>query len=152
MKEKENIRVLLLGNNPGEVEHVRQLLGNDEVTGFHTDISFDVNKILRKLNRLHTDTILVDGSLAREKIRLLVRRINQSRKLSHIPITLLKDDNREMAIHGVQEYVMKSTLTSSSLRRAIINSFRMKKTSQLLKIYYRKNKRRLLNYLKVKLF
>lgn len=149
--ENSSLSVLLLGNNPIELSTIQEKLRSSKSANMIADVYFDIKSAFKKILDAEPNSIVIDSSYDKDELNRLIKRINTNQKTAQIPITLLKNENRELALSGVNEYVLKQNLSAENLERAIRNSFRMKNTSRYLQLYYRKNKRRVVNYFRNKM-
>ncbi len=119
-ERREVLKLLVVGNNPIELSKVR-------------------------LSNFKPDFILIDDNIGKTELRQVVDQLLRERRTKHIPITVLKNSNYREAIgNGVYDYILKENLSTESIYRAIMNSFKIRKTQQYLYQSYKKRKGQLM--------
>jgi PleD family two-component response regulator len=130
---KKPLNVLLIGNNPIEVDHIYSRLKTFSNPGFKTDVAFDINNIFRRIRKFRPYTLLIDDRFNKVQLNRLIKRIHRNPKTMDIPITLIKTSNRELGIAAdVDNYILKENLTAEALKMAVMSSKRLRKTSRYL--------------------
>ena len=134
-RNEETMNIFLVGNNPAEIEEIYNKLRSINKYHFHTYISFDLNKIFRRIRKLQPLNILLDDRLNRKELNRLLFRLHHSPWTRDIPVILLKSSNREVNLEEeADEYMLKESISEENLYRSIINSRRYRKAS----IYFRR--------------
>ncbi len=141
---REVLKLLVVGNNPIELskvlDKVERLDRRKEVR-----IAFDFQSIVDRLSNFKPDFILVDDNIGKTELRQVVDQLLRERRTKHIPITVLKNSNYREAIgNGVYDYILKENLSTESIYRAIVNSFKVRKTQEYLYNSYKKRKGQLM--------
>lgn len=134
------INVLLVGNNPIEMSAIYEKLHGlkDKITNIET--AFSQEDMLRKINLMHPNCILLDDNIGLNPLKTIINNINALSKEA-ISVTLLKSQNRQELTSGVQEYLMKEGLDGIRIYNALRNALRFKKTQQFFRIKYYSGKR-----------
>jgi len=134
------ISVLLVGNNPIEMSAIYEKLHGlkDKITNIET--AFSQEDMLRKINLMHPNCILLDDNIGLNPLKTIINNINALSKEA-ISVTLLKSQNRQELTSGVQEYLMKDGLDGIRIYNALRNALRFKKTQQFFRIKYYSGKR-----------
>jgi hypothetical protein len=115
-------RVLIVGNNPIELNHVNERLRDIQQATILTEMAFDIQSGLRRLTRFHPQHILIDDNIGKPTLHAMVETLSR-RRTRNVPITVLKNSNYEETIcSGVMNYVLKQNLTSNLLYCELLNS------------------------------
>jgi CheY-like chemotaxis protein len=140
----ESYNVLLIGNNPMTLDNIYGKLMNLKDKKMIIDFCFDCRKSIIRALRFRPHIIFLDDNINKKLIRKFIDRINRNQKTKDIPITLLKSSNyNEVVTSGVQDYLLKESITSERLYHTMQNAGRFKKTARILKIASRRRKRQL---------
>lgn len=139
---QESIRVLLVGNNPIEMSKVYESLKTLKDKIFKIDTSFSDDDTMKKIASTNPNCIIIDDNLGVVPLKSLIDKINLLGKEA-LSITLLKTKNSQEVLHGVQEYLMKESLTPDRIYFSLINAIRFRKTQKYLKTKYYAGKKRL---------
>ncbi|SMG27536.1 hypothetical protein SAMN05661096_01620 [Marivirga sericea] len=136
----EELNVLLVGNNPLELSIIYEKLFDlkDKINRIET--AFSHADMLNKIHLIHPNCILLDDSMGKSPLKAIVKTVNSLSKEA-IAITLLKSQNRQEVTSGVDEYLMKDSIESSKIYKALKNALKFKKTQQFFKIKYYSGKR-----------
>jgi len=136
-----NINIYLIGNNPIELGVIYDKLKRIKNYKYRAEIGFDLKDAFKRIAKYRPACILIDDNMEKPSLRRLIKRLGNHNSTKDIPITVLKNSNFEEAvIEDAQEYVLKSSLTSESLSRTILNSIKWKKMQTYLYKTYRKRK------------
>jgi hypothetical protein len=137
--------VLVVGNNPIELNRVFENLKTLHGHTIITEIAFDLKSIYERLIRFSPKYILIDDNIGRTELKSTVKALLKFRKTKNIPITILKTSNYQEAISsGVLNFVLKENLNGESLYNALENSLKFRKTELYLFNAYKKRKGQLL--------
>lgn len=137
----EQLKVLVVGNNPIELGRVFESLNDLHGKQVVTEIAFDLKSIIERLAKFKPNFILIDDNVGAIELNNSVKTLIRYRKTRSIPITVLKNSNYHEAISsGVLNYVLKANLTGESLFKALENSMKFRQTQQFLRESYRKRK------------
>ncbi len=140
-KSKEQLNVLLVGNNPIDLSRTEAGLGQIQNHQVTIETAFDLTSILNRLSKFHPNFILLDDNLGSTGLRLIVQALQEHRKTKDIPVTVLKNSNYVDTINvGVMNYVLKHAITGEVLYTAFMNSLKFKRTQQYLQQAYRKRR------------
>ncbi len=104
--------------------------------------SFSDDDTLKKIADDSPNCIIIDDNLGLKSLKILIDKINQLGKEA-ITITLLKTKNTQEAIHGVQEYLLKESITPERIYNSLKNAIKFRKTQKYLKVKYYTGKKRL---------
>lgn len=140
--QEESLKVLLVGNNPIEMSNIYDGLKSLQGKILQLDTSFSDEDTMKKISAVQPNCIIVDDNLGLKPLKILIDKINGLGKEA-LSITLLKSDNRQEIISGVQEYLMKEGITPDRIYHSLINAIRFRKTQKFLKLKYYTGKRRL---------
>ena len=147
--KRDQINVLVIGNNPIELGELFQVLS--KVQGKHvvSEIAFDLKSAMERLGKIQLQFILIDDNIGRHELKSAMKAFSSDRRTREVPITVLKNSNYQEAIeNGVLNYVLKRNLTGESLYNELLNSLRFKKTQQYLIQAYNKRKGQLARLLR----
>src|SRR5258706_16030366 len=140
----EELKVLLVGNNPTDLGRVFDSLNGIPGKRIMTEIAFDLKTIVDRLTRFTPNFIVIDDNIGKVELRNSVQALLHHRKTKQIPITVLKNSNYQEAItSGVLNYILKEHLTGESLYRALKNSMKSRQTHPYLYVAYKKRKGKL---------
>jgi DNA-binding response OmpR family regulator len=118
----EKIEILLIEDNPGDTELIRQMLEGVSASGFHVVVEKDLSSGLNSLGDGHFDLILLDLGLPDSQgLETLLQVYSQS---SAVPIVVLtgradEDLGTEAVRNGAQDYLVKGDLDRRLLIRSI---------------------------------
>ena len=144
----DDLKVLIVGNNPIELSRVFQSLSHIEGRKLVTEIAFDFKSIRERLLTFSPNFIFIDDNIGKHELKNVVASLAK-RKTKDVPITVLKNSNyEESATVGVLNFLLKETLTSEALYQSFVQSLRLKQTNEFLKEAYRKRKGQLARLLK----
>lgn len=129
------LNILLVGNNPIELSQVYEALKDVSGKISSIDTAFSEKDTIRKINSSQPDCLVLDDNIGLSSLKLLIDKVEKLGKEA-ISITLLKSHNGQKLIAGVQEYLMKESLTGERLYKALRNIIRFRKTQQFLKMKY----------------
>ncbi len=145
----EDLKVLVVGNNPIELGRVFDSLNRIPGKKIITEIAFDVATILDRLAKFTPHFILIDDNIGKLELRNSVRTLLRSRKTKGVPITVLKNSNYHEAINsGVLDYILKENLTGGIALQTFMNSIKFRDTQQYLHNAYRKRKGQLMRLIR----
>lgn len=139
------IRVLLVGNNPIEMSIIYEKLYSLKDKIKHIETAFSREDMLRKIHTMHPNCLLLDDNIGLSPLKRIINNVNDLSKEA-ISITLLKSHNKQELTSGVQEYLMKEGMDGTKIYNALKNALRFKKTQQFFRIKYysgRKNIKRM---------
>jgi AmiR/NasT family two-component response regulator len=149
VKQLEELKVLVVGNNPIDLSHTFESLSKISDHKVITEIAFDLTSLVERLTHFKPNYILIDDNLGKLELKATVLALSSNRKTKHVPITVLKNSNYHEAMNtGVMNYILKDTITGESLYTALKNSLKFKKTQLYLQQAYKKRKGQLLRILK----
>lgn len=135
------VSVLLIGNNPIDMSEVCAHLLSIKKTRFAPITAFSLEDSLQRLFKYKPECILIDDTFTARNIKDFMRTLSRQRnkKLKEIPVALLKSSNREdLPSAGMQDFLLKSTLTPESLSKAILKAMTMRRPS----FYYSTGRRK----------
>ncbi len=137
---ENDICVLLVGNNPIEMSIIYEKLYALKDKIKHIEIAFSQEDMMRKINSMHPNCILLDDNVGLNPLKAIINSINELSKEA-ISITLLKSHNYQELTSGVQESLMKDGLDGTRIYNALRNALRFKKTQQFFRIKYYSGRR-----------
>lgn len=145
----ERERVLVVGNNPIELNALFQQLDTLGGRRVVTEMAFDLKSAYARLTRFKPHYILIDDNVGKAALNTLVQALTRLRTTRNTPITILKTSNYQEAIQtGVFNFVLKQNLNAESLYRALKNSTKFQLTQHQLLTAYRKRKGQLIRLLR----
>lgn len=135
------MNILLVGNNPLELSDVYHQISSFKKGLLKTTVLFDLKKIKKYVKDLNPSAIFIDDRYSTKELRRTITRIHGTEDTHHIPITLLKSSNMSTSANlEVDDFVLKSNLTGSSIYASIINGGRFRRSRIYFKKVYRKRK------------
>jgi CheY-like chemotaxis protein len=141
----ETLKIMIVGNNPIDLSKMLTRIQKINDRKVITEIAFDMQSILQRLEGFRPDFILLDDNIGRSALKEIVMALHNERTTRDIPITVIKNSNYSEAISGgVLDYMLKETLTGDSLYRALLNSLKVRRTQLYLYQAYRQRKGQLL--------
>lgn len=142
----EAINVFLIGNNPIELSNIYDKLKDIRNKTFRTEVSFDLKGLFKKIIHFNPACILIDDNVDRAYIDKLLNRLSTHKRTKNIPITVLKNFNRESFLSNAEGFLLKDNMTSELLSSSILNSIKLKKMRRNITLFYKKKKSQLINW------
>ncbi len=147
--KREDLQLLVVGNNPTELSKVLDRIGEVRSQKIVAKIAFDLKSSLQCLTKFNPSFILIDDNIGRVELRQTMNRFLRFRKTKHAPITILKNSNyQETVSEGALNYILKSNLTGELLYKTLVNSLTNLKTQRFIQLAYKKRKGQLLRMIK----
>ncbi len=138
---KEEINVLMIGNNPLELTKVFDFLMKVPSKSVNTEIAFDLKSVKALLAKFSPNYILIDDNMGRLELANVVNLFARFKKTRNVPITILKNSNYEEAFGGVaMNYILKENLSVELLFTTLKNSFVSSRAQRYLKNIYKKRR------------
>ncbi len=141
-KPDDSLRVLLVGNNPIEMSRIFNELHTLKGKILRIDTSFSDDDTIKKIMLQDLNCIIIDDNLGINPLKSLINKINLLGKEA-LTITLLKTKNSQEVISGVQDYLLKESITPERIYLSLKNAIKFRKTQKYLKIKYYTGKKRL---------
>jgi PleD family two-component response regulator len=141
----EDLKVLLIGNNPMEMGNILDKLNRIRSKKIITEIAFDLKTITERLAHFRPSCILIDDNIGKLELTQIVTSFCSSNRTKNVPITVLKNSNYQESFVSFcnLDYVLKQNWSAESLLIALKNSLKFRRTQiSLLKAY--NNRRRML--------
>jgi PAS domain S-box-containing protein len=132
----EVVRVLVVEDNPADVDLLREILPETGPPGFDIQSVSRLSEALARLKESGSDVVLLDlglpDSQGLETFRVL------SRTAPHLPIIVLTgNSDREMALaavkEGAQDYILKGRIDGEALARSVRFAIERKRSEDALK-------------------
>ena len=124
----ERWRVLVVGNNPIDLNYIFDRLKGISKKHILTEMAFDLRSALQRLLTFHPEHILIDDNVGRPAMKAMVLELQKSDS-RYVPITVLKNSNYQESIGtGVMNYVLKDNLNSELLYKELLNSLHFLRT------------------------
>jgi len=142
-KNIDAINVFLIGNNPIELSNIYNKLKDIHHKTFKAEVGFELKGLFKRITRFNPACILIDDNVERQYVNQLLSRLSSNQKTRNIPITVLKNDNKDRHMLQAEEYLLKDGVTSEVLLKSILNSIRLKKMQRKAAIIYKKKKKQL---------
>ncbi|MEP2773140.1 MAG: hypothetical protein ABJH05_13395 [Fulvivirga sp.] len=143
----EPINVFLIGNNPIELSNIYEKLKEIRSKTYQTEIGFELRGLFKKIMKFNPACILIDDNVERSYMKKLTLKLASNKHTRDIPITILKNANRDSYITNAEEFVLKESVTAELLSRSIVNSIRLKKMRTRISLMYRKRKSQVKSWL-----
>lgn len=137
---KNELYVLLVGNNPIDMGNVLEKLNQIRGTRVITEIAFDVKSLLERLVSFKPNYILIDDNIGKSELELTVQTLSQRNATRNIPITVLKNSNYQESIASktILDYLLKNNLSPERLYNTLKSALRFRRTQLFLQKAYRK--------------
>lgn len=133
MRALEDLKVLLVGNNPIELSRVFENIREVPGKRIFTEIAFDIKTIIERLVRFSPNYILIDDNIGKVELKNAVKLLVNDKRTKNTPILVLKNSNYEEVFSvGVMDYMLKQNITGESLYRSISNSLKFRRTQAYL--------------------
>ncbi len=127
--KKDSIEILLVGNNPMEMSDIYENLLKYKRGILNAAITFELNGLLSKIIKIKPQSIVIDDKYGREELKAVINSLLHNNKTRHIPITLIKNSNQEMAVDlGADDFVLKHNLSAIELLASIKNAVKFRAT------------------------
>lgn len=140
----DDLKVLLIGNNPIELSRVFDNIREVPGRRIFTEIAFDIRSTVERLVRFSPNYILIDDNIGKTELKSAVKLLVNDKRTKNIPITILKNSNYEEVFSvGVMDYMLKQHVTGESLYRSISNSLKFRRTQAYLYKTLKKRKTQL---------
>lgn len=145
----QTLKIMIVGNNPIDLSKMLTRIQKINDRNVVTEIAFDMQSILHRLEGFQPDFILLDDNIGRPELKEIVKALHNERATRDIPITVIKNSNYSEAISGgVIDYMLKETVTGDSLYRALLNSLKVRRTHLYLYQAYKQRKGQLMRMFK----
>jgi len=138
----EAVKVLLVGNNPIEMNRVLDNLQKIKGKRVFTEIAFDLKSALERLLHFDPTFILIDDNLNERELKCALEMFSTNKKTKNIPVTVLKNSNYHQGPEGPSalDYLLKQNLSAETLYSVIKNSLKLRRTQAFLREVYQKRK------------
>lgn len=133
--ERERIKILIIEDNPGDVELIRQMLEDDEDTEYIVSHSSKLYDGIKAAEQLRPDLILLDLGLPDSLGLSTFEKLYE--KVKDIPIIIMTGLEDKKAVSsavklGAQDYLIKGGFEDNLLRKSIKYSIERKKNESRL--------------------
>ncbi|WP_133259522.1 hypothetical protein [Pseudochryseolinea flava] len=147
---KEQVNVLLIGNNPIEMGRVLDNLHKIRGHKITTESAFDLKSIMERLLRFRPNFILIDDNIGKHELLAAVESLSHNKKTRDVPITVLKNSNYKEAMgsSSILDYLLKQNLSPEALYNTLKNSLKLRRTQLYLYQAYKKRKQQLLKVMR----
>jgi DNA-binding NarL/FixJ family response regulator len=138
----ETLNVLLVGNNPAEVETILNKLAKIRTIKIVSEIAFDGKTALERVNQFKPNHILIDDNIGKEELNQTISKLANLRRTKYIPITVIKNSNysKSDTLLNVSDYLMKKDITGEAVICIVKNAMKVRRTQLLLSETYRKRR------------
>ncbi len=150
LKQSDSLNILLLGNNPIELQQLADKVRKIPAKSVIAEIAFDLQSLWQRLIRFRPNFILIDDNIGLAELNHTVSKLSSNRKTRHVPIMVLKNSNYTASIvsNHVSDYLLKQSLTTESLNISLKNSFKLGQAREYLMKVYMKRKKQLISLLR----
>ena len=130
------LRILVVEDNPGDAELIREMLPETGQLSFHTEWVSSLAAALTRLERAGLDIVLLDLSLPDSHGLATFHKLRQT--VPGVPIIVLTGtDDDELAVaavrEGAQDYLVKGQISPSLMGRAIRYAVERQKLTEALR-------------------
>ncbi|CAN5206541.1 hypothetical protein BH23BAC1_BH23BAC1_08060 [soil metagenome] len=133
------IKIILFGNNPGELGSINKYLKTSR-RKFEVEAIFNTHNFLRKVKKYQPDCILLDESSNQEMVKDILDIISSDFRTSKLPITILRNENSPKIYYSaVQTYLIKEKMTKEGITDAVLKSIKSKKNQRYFYTTYSSN-------------
>ncbi len=135
MITRENYRVLLVEDNPGDVRLIQEMLRGDQVNQFAAATAGTLEGALAALEEKAFDIVLLDLNLPDSRGENTFTRINTL--FPDLPIVILTGNNDQQTAFtaiglGAQDYLVKGFVRDGMLSRAILYAIERKRLQNMI--------------------
>ena len=131
----ERLNVLIVEDNPGDVDLIRDALSETDSTRFHVESVPRLSEALTRLAAGGVDLVMTDLGLPDSQGLATFRNLRQAAPDFAI-IVLSANDDQEMAVaavrEGAQDFLVKSQITRNLLIRAVRYALERKRVAEEL--------------------
>lgn len=120
-----NISVLLIGNNPIELNQLYEQFSDMKERISNVYISFSEKEALKAITTKQPNCIIIDDNYGESSMKRLMHSLKKI-KSSSFYCTLIKSSNRASSIFGFQDYILKDGISAERLYRSIINGIKFR--------------------------
>lgn len=141
MTQEKHWKVLVVGNNPIELNEILKRLQGIGQKQILTELAFDLSTILARLDHFKPAHIIIDDNVGSVLLHTMVDTLCKS-KTRNVPITVLKNSNYEETTGaGVMNFMLKENLTSERLYIELLNSMQFLKVQRFWEKAFRRKSR-----------
>ena len=138
---KKPLSVMLVGNNPIDLNNVYDSLKNARGINYLAEVIFDTKQAFKKALKTRPNFILIDDNLGRKELKKLLSTLKDNSRTREIPITIIQNSNRDdISREGAEEFILKHQVDSDSIARTLSNSKRFSRMQAYLRLASRKRK------------
>lgn len=150
VKAPKSLNVLLIGNNPIEMENILASFNKIRTTRIVTEVAFNLKTTLERLIHFKPNYILIDDNLGNKELNQAVKKLASNKHTKNIPVTVIKNSNYKNATVSshILDYLMKNEISGEALMKAVDHSLKFKRTQLYLYNTYKKRRRQLLGIMK----
>ncbi len=133
MSQEDHIRILLVEDNPGDVDLIREVLTEKVNVAFHLTSVRSMAELSTHLPQNQTDVILLDLTLPDcFGLETLERAVKMAPDLPIVVLTGFEDETLGFSAvqHGAQDYLIKGRVEGDILSRAIRYAIERKRAEQ----------------------
>jgi hypothetical protein len=121
------IKTLLIGNNPRELGCLSIHLQNFKWKTFVVRTSFDLNQGWIMAQRFRPDYILVESAFGEMEIKKFLADIRGNKFTKMATVALLKENNAtQLMVPGVQDYLLGDNIESDTFALNVLNAMSLK--------------------------
>lgn len=120
------IKVLMIGNNPREMGCLSEHLRNFQWKNFNVVATFDLKQGRQLVQSLKPDYILLDAALGEKPLKSWVTQVREKKQTQNIAIAVMKDNNSQLVIPGIQDFLLKDNIVSDTFALTVLNALKMK--------------------------
>jgi CheY-like chemotaxis protein len=145
-KDSEPLHVLLIGNNPIDMNKMLEKLNHLRGKKVITEIAFDLKSIVGRLMKFRPNYILIDDNIGKAELNETVKALANRNKTKNIPIAVLKNSNYHESYGaggGVLDYILKANFSADAVYNTLRNSLKLKRTQAYLYQAYSKRRKAL---------
>ena len=119
----------MIGNNPIELSKVYEMILNFKKKRFVAITAFKLQDGVGRFIQYQPQCVLIDDSIGEDLIKLFIQKLHRHRNPEYkkVPLILLKSSAKvEMPSFGISDFLLKATLSSDNLCRAILKSIKFR--------------------------
>jgi PleD family two-component response regulator len=133
------IKIVLIGNNPGELGVICQYLKTSR-RKFEVEAIFNTHNFIKKIIKYQPECILLDESSNQELVKDILDIISDDYRTSKLPITILRNENSPKIYYSaVQTYLIKEKMSKEGITDVILKSIKSKKNQRYFYTTYSSN-------------
>jgi len=138
----ERLSLLLVGNNPADIETILNKLARIRTIKIVSEIAFDGKTAIERVLNFKPSYILIDDNIGKQGLNDIIKKLASFRRTKYIPIMVIKNSNYNKydTTSTVSDYLMKKDITGEAVISMVKNAVKMRRTQRNLSETYSKRR------------